>query len=187
MADAIRVVEYFYVTVSNKPGEGARLLDTLRRERVNLLAFSAFPAGRKSQADFVPEDAAAFRRAAKKAKWKVKGPKKGFLVQGDDRVGAVADLIGALARREDQHHGAGRRECPRPLRRDLLGGAEGSEESDEGCRRDERPAGGHRRRHGDAGRLGITVASNRDLLPAQRRAFHGLDDVVGDLLGNFDQ
>jgi len=97
MADAIRVVEYFYVTVSNKPGEGARLLDTLRREGVNLLAFSAFPAGRHSQADFVPEDAAAFRRVAKKAKWKVKGPKKGFLVQGDDRVGAVADLIGALA------------------------------------------------------------------------------------------
>ncbi len=97
MADAIQVVEYFYVTVSNKPGEGARLLDTLRRERVNLLAFSAFPAGRKSQADFVPEDAAAFRRAAKKARWKVKGPKKGFLVQGDDHVGAVADLIGALA------------------------------------------------------------------------------------------
>jgi len=97
MADAIRVVEYFYVTVPNKPGEGARLLDTLRREGVNLLAFSAFPAGRQSQADFVPEDAAAFRRVAKKAKWKVKGPKKGFLVQGDDRVGAVSDLIGALA------------------------------------------------------------------------------------------
>jgi hypothetical protein len=97
MADVIRVVEYFYVIVPNKPGEGARLLDTLRRERVNLLAFSAFPAGRKSQADLVPEDAAAFRRVAKKAKWKVKGPKKGFLVQGDDRVGAVADVIGALA------------------------------------------------------------------------------------------
>jgi hypothetical protein len=97
MTDAIRVVEYFYVTVPNTPGEGARLLDTLRREGVNLLAFSAFPAGRKSQADFVPEDAAAFRRVAKKAKWTIKGPKKGFLVQGDDRVGAVADLVGALA------------------------------------------------------------------------------------------
>jgi len=96
MADTIRVVEYFYVTVANKPGEGARLLDTLRQERVNMLAFSAFPAGRKSQADFVPEDPAAFRRAAKKAKWKVVGPKKAFLVQGDDRVGAIADLVGHL-------------------------------------------------------------------------------------------
>ena len=97
MADAVRVVDYFYVTVPDKPGEGARLLETLRQERVNLLAFSAFPEGRKSQADFVPEDAAAFRRAAKKAKWKVTGPKKVFLVQGDDRVGACADLVGALA------------------------------------------------------------------------------------------
>ena len=97
MADAVRLVDYFYVSIPNKAGEGARLLDTLRQERVNLLAFSAFPQGRKAQADFIPEDAAAFRRAAKKAKWKVVGPKKVFLVQGDDRVGACADLIGALA------------------------------------------------------------------------------------------
>ena len=97
MADAVRLVDYFYVSIPNKAGEGARLLDTLRQERVNLLAFSAFPQGRKTQADFIPEDAAAFRRAAKKAKWKVVGPKKVFLVQGDDRVGACADLIGALA------------------------------------------------------------------------------------------
>jgi hypothetical protein len=98
MADAVRLVEYFYVTIPNKPGEGARLLETLRQEGVNLLAFSAFPEGRKAQADFIPEDAAAFRRAAKKAKWKVVGPKKVFLIQGDDRVGAMADLVGALAR-----------------------------------------------------------------------------------------
>ena len=97
MADAVRLVDYFYVTIPNKPGEGARLLDTLRRERVNLLAFSAFPEGRKAQADFIPEDSAAFRRAAKRAKWKVVGPRKVFLVQGDDRLGACADLIGALA------------------------------------------------------------------------------------------
>jgi hypothetical protein len=98
MADSVRLVDYFYVSIPNKPGEGARLLETLQRERVNLLAFSAFPEGRKAQADFVPEDAAAFRAAAKKAKWKVVGPKKVFLVQGDDRLGACADLSGALAR-----------------------------------------------------------------------------------------
>ena len=97
MADAVRLVDYFYDSIPNKAGEGARLLELLRQERVNLLAFSAFPQGRKAQADFIPEDAAAFRRAAKKAKWKVVGPKKVFLVQGDDRLGACADLIGALA------------------------------------------------------------------------------------------
>src|SRR5262245_66693303 len=92
MADSVRLVDYFYATVPNKAGEGARLLDALRREGVNLLAFSAFPEGRKSQADFIPEDSAAFRRAAKKAKWKVIGPKKVFLLQGDDRVGLLADI-----------------------------------------------------------------------------------------------
>jgi len=97
VADAVRLVDYFYVTIPNRPGEGARLLDTLRQERVNLLAFSAFPAARKAQADFIPEDSGAFRRAVKKAKWKVVWPKKVFLVQGDDRLGACADLIGALA------------------------------------------------------------------------------------------
>lgn len=96
MADNVRIVDYFYITISDKPGEGARTLDTLRTEGVNLLAFSAFPAGRKSQADFVPEDPAAFRRAAKKAKWKVTGPKKVFLLHGDDRVGAMADMAAAL-------------------------------------------------------------------------------------------
>src|SRR6185295_2666262 len=97
MADAVRLVDYFYITLPNKPGEGARALDVLRQEGVNLLAFSAFPEGRRSQADFIPEDSAAFRRAAKRAKWKVTGPKKVFLLQGDDRVGALADVARALA------------------------------------------------------------------------------------------
>ncbi len=97
MSQGVRVVDYFYVTVPDRPGEGARLLETLRQENVNLLAFSAFPEGRKTQADFVPEDRAAFKRVAKKAKWKVVGPKHAFLVQGDDRLGAIADLVGRLA------------------------------------------------------------------------------------------
>ena len=97
MPDSVRLVDYFYVSIPNKPGEGARLLTRLQQARVNLLAFSAFPEGRKAQADFIPEDSAAFRAAAKKAKWKVVGPKKVFLVQGDDRLGACADLVGALA------------------------------------------------------------------------------------------
>src|SRR5262249_34883234 len=79
MADTIRVVEYFYVETPNTPGVGAAMLTTLRDARVNLLAFSGFPSGRRAQIDFVPEDAAAFRAAAKAAKWKVVGPKKAFL------------------------------------------------------------------------------------------------------------
>src|SRR5260370_531547 len=73
------------------------MLATLRDARVNLLAFSGFPSGRRAQIDFVPEDAAAFRTAAKAAKWKLVGPKKAFLVSGSDRPGAVAELMTRLA------------------------------------------------------------------------------------------
>lgn len=96
MADTIRVVEYFYFTAPNKPGEGARALNTLKEAGVNLLAFSGFPQGRRAQLDFIPADPAAFKQVAKRAKWKVVGPKRGFLVQGDDRVGAIAELLERL-------------------------------------------------------------------------------------------
>jgi hypothetical protein len=96
MADTIRLVEYFYITAPDKPGEGARALNTLKEAGVNLLAFSAFPQGRRAQLDFIPADPVAFKQAAKGAKWKVVGPKRGFLVQGDDRVGAIAELLERL-------------------------------------------------------------------------------------------
>ena len=96
MADTVRLVEYFYITAPNKPGEGARALKTLKEAGVNLLAFSGFPQGRRAQLDFIPADPAAFKQAAKRSKWKVVGPKRGFLVQGEDRVGAVADLLERL-------------------------------------------------------------------------------------------
>ena len=97
MAEDIRRVDYFYIQVPNRPGEGARALGVLREAGVNLLAYSGFPEGRGAQLDFVPEDAAAFRRAAKTAKWKLTGPKKAFLIAGDDRPGAIAAIIQKLA------------------------------------------------------------------------------------------
>lgn len=96
MEDTIRLVEYFYVMAPDKPGEGARILNTVKEANVNLLAFSAFPQGRRTQLDFIPADPAAFREAAKRAKWKLVGPKRGFLVAGDDRVGAVAGILERL-------------------------------------------------------------------------------------------
>ena len=97
MADTVRLVEYFYITAPQRPGVGASVLNELRQAGVNLLGFSGFPSGRGAQIDFVPEDAAAFRAAAKNAKWKVSGPKKAFLIAGDDRTGAVADILQKLA------------------------------------------------------------------------------------------
>ena len=96
MPDTVRLVDYYYVTVADKPGEGARVLSHLRNARINLLAAHGFPARRRSQMDFVPSDAAAFKAAAKQARWKVTGPKKAFLIEGDDRVGALVDYFSRL-------------------------------------------------------------------------------------------
>jgi hypothetical protein len=97
MADRVRRVQYFYVMAPDKPGEGARALAVLKDAGVDLLAFSGFPEGKRSQLDFVPQDPAAFRAAARKARWKVTGPKIAFLVEGEDRRGAVAEILGKLA------------------------------------------------------------------------------------------
>jgi hypothetical protein len=97
MGDTVSQVDYYYVMAPDKPGEASRMLEHLKKSGVNLLAFTGFPKGKQAQLDFVPADGAAFRAAAKQAKWKLTGPKKGFLIQGDDRVGAVADLLGRLA------------------------------------------------------------------------------------------
>jgi len=97
MADIIQRVQYFYIEVSDKPGEGARLLSLLKEAGVSLLAFSGFPKGRRAQVDFIPADPAAFRAFARKAKLKLTGPKTGFLIQGEDRVGALVDIMSKLA------------------------------------------------------------------------------------------
>ncbi len=97
--DTIRKAEYYYVTIPDKPGEGERLFGALRDAGVNLLAVHAFPSARRSQIDLVPSvpsDAAAFLAAAKAAKLKVSKPKTVFLIEGDDRVGAMAQLLARL-------------------------------------------------------------------------------------------
>jgi len=97
MAETVRTADYFYVMVPDKPGEGARVLGELRSAGVNLVAYSGFPSGRGAQLDVVPTDPAAFKTVARQKKWKVKGPKRAFLIEGDDRVGACADVLGRLA------------------------------------------------------------------------------------------
>ncbi|MGH7205975.1 MAG: hypothetical protein ACREI2_07170 [Nitrospiraceae bacterium] len=95
--DSVRTAQYFKVQVPDKPGEGARMLGALRDAGVILLAFSGFPRSRRAQLDFVPDDPPAFLQAAKQAKWKVQKSKICFVVNGDDRTGAVADLMAKLA------------------------------------------------------------------------------------------
>jgi hypothetical protein len=97
MADTVRSVDYYYVTVPNEPGEGQRVLSALKASGVNLLAFLGFPEGGQAQLDLVPEDPEALKSAAEQAGVTLSEAKRAFLIQGDDRVGAVADTMAKLA------------------------------------------------------------------------------------------
>jgi hypothetical protein len=98
MADTVRRVEYFYVTVPDSPGEGHRVLSALKDGGVNLLAYLGFPVGGgQFQVDLVPEEPASLREAVERAGVTLSEAKRAFLIQGDDRVGAVADTTAKLA------------------------------------------------------------------------------------------
>jgi len=98
MADRVKKISYYHIKVPNRAGYGERILDQLHQNGVNLLVYSGFPiGGGKAQLDFVPESMVAFRRVARKNGWHLSKAKKGFLVTGVDRVGAVHRHVGKLA------------------------------------------------------------------------------------------
>ena len=98
MPDEIKRIDYYYASVPDKPGEGAQILAALRGAGVNLLGVSAFPHGaRRSQLDLIPEDSVQCVKAAKTAGLKLSTKKSGFLIHGEDRAGAVADILSRLA------------------------------------------------------------------------------------------
>jgi len=96
MADTVRRVDYYYATVSNRAGHGVKLMKAFQDAKVNFLAIHAFPDGPRSQIDFFPENSRAFLKAARKAGVKVSPRRTAFLVQGRDRVGAVAETLDRL-------------------------------------------------------------------------------------------
>ena len=97
MADRIRKVDYFHLMVSDTPGQGASIMQSLADAGVNLLAFSGFPNGRRAQIDLIPENAAKLRAAAKQLKLELSPRKTGFLLRGSDRIGALTGLLNRLA------------------------------------------------------------------------------------------
>jgi hypothetical protein len=98
MADRVNKVSYVHLTVPNRAGQGVQILEALRDADVNLLAFHAFPGKpRMTQVDLVPENMTALRRAARLNGWKLSAVKRGFVVQGDDRTGAVHRHVERLA------------------------------------------------------------------------------------------
>lgn len=94
----VKIAEYYYTTIDDRPGQWGRILGEFKKAKVNLLAVTAFPTvSGKTQIDFFPKDAAKFKAAAGTAGIILTGPKRGFLVQGEDKSGALVEIHKKLA------------------------------------------------------------------------------------------
>ncbi len=93
MSFSIRRVDYLYATVKDQPGEAYKLLSQLAALGVNLLAFSAIPTGpMRTQLTLFPEHTPQLMDAARKAGFSLDGPHRALLAQGDDKLGALAEV-----------------------------------------------------------------------------------------------
>jgi hypothetical protein len=93
MAITVRVVEYFYTRLEDQSRFAYELLASLASEEVNLLAFSAVPFGPNHlELTIFPDRSNNLLRAAEKFGWVLTGPQHACLVQGDDHLGAFAEI-----------------------------------------------------------------------------------------------
>ena len=89
----IRRADYYYVTLPEEPREGYKLLSRLAELGINLLAFTGIPSGpMRTQLTIFPEDSKRFESAAQRAGFGCEGPHGALLVQGDDKLGALASI-----------------------------------------------------------------------------------------------
>lgn len=99
MALSVRTVEYFYAQVRKEPGKAYELLAQLAREEIELLAFSAVPFGANYvELTLFPDRTESLVQAAAKLGWNLIGPHHAVLIQGDDHLGALADIHQCLNR-----------------------------------------------------------------------------------------
>ena len=99
MAYSIRRVDYFYTTIRDRPGAAYKLLSQMAEMGLNMVAFTAVPMGpMHTQLTIFPEDTEKMAAAAQRAGMKVEGPHPAFLVQGDDELGALAEIHQVLYR-----------------------------------------------------------------------------------------
>jgi len=90
---SIRRVEYFYANVKDTPGAAYQFLTRLGEAGVNLLAFNAIPTGpENAQLVIFPERPDMLRKVTEEMRMPLDGPHVAFLIQGDDRLGAFADI-----------------------------------------------------------------------------------------------
>ena len=99
MSYKIRKVEYFYCSVVDQPGEAYKLLSQLEKSGINLLAFTAIPVGPdRTQLTLFPENASKLITEANRTNFILDGPHPALLVQGDDELGALAEIHQVLYR-----------------------------------------------------------------------------------------
>lgn len=98
MPSEIRKIEYFRTTVKDEPGAGFTVLSALSSQGVNLVAFTAVPmTGGQTELTLYPDSSRAMVHAAANSRMPIEGPHPAVLVQGDDALGAIAEIHGLLA------------------------------------------------------------------------------------------
>ena len=89
---SVRRAKYYYAIIDDKPGQGVELLAKLRVSGVSLLAFTTFPLGDgRSQLDFFSDGPERLKRVLEEEGYQLVGPKRAFVIQGEDSVGALVE------------------------------------------------------------------------------------------------
>ena len=98
MYATMHAVEYYTIRVEDLPGVAYQTLTDLFDEKINLLAFSVVPIQQdQCEITLFPESVERLLGAAKKRKHELTGPKRAFLIQGDDQLGALMEIHKKLA------------------------------------------------------------------------------------------
>jgi prephenate dehydratase len=99
MADEISRVEYYVAAIPHKAGEGARILTAFKDAGMNLRGCLGYrKTARNAEIIFVvDEKTPGVSTAGQKAALALGKKQKAFLVNGEDRPGAVAELMCKLA------------------------------------------------------------------------------------------
>jgi hypothetical protein len=97
MADEIKQFDYYYVVIDDT-SQAAGIVNDLSGSGINLLAFSEFPhSAGKSQLDLIAEDAECLAKRARDMGLSLSERKSGFLIRGENRPSAVAQVLTRLA------------------------------------------------------------------------------------------
>lgn len=93
-----RKIDYYYAGVKDEKGEGFQFLSKLASHKVDLLALTAVPFGpEKAQFTIFPSNVQTLMEAAKREGISLDGPHSAILVQGEDHIGAFAEVLSKIA------------------------------------------------------------------------------------------